>query len=164
MIYSLPIGFLLHGESYVYKIEKVLSYGTFGISYLAKTRVKVSGALGEIETELRVAVKEFFMKDINGRCDSTVTCSSGDLYVDYRRKFAREVTNLNQLDHPNIAKVIELFEVNNTYYYSMEYCEGGSLDALIKQQHGLSEQEALSYFHQIADAVSFMYNNRMLRC
>lgn len=164
MTYSLPIGFLLHGKSYVYKIEKVLGQGTFGITYLAKTRVKVSGALGEIETELMVAVKEFFMKDINGRCDSTVTCSSsnGNLYVDYRHKFASEATNLSQLKHPHIIKVLELFEANNTYYYSMEYCEGGSLDALIQQQHGLSEQEALSYFHQIADAVSFMHNNRML--
>lgn len=38
--------------------------------------MKVSDALGEIETELRVAVKEFFMKDINSCCDSTLTCSN----------------------------------------------------------------------------------------
>lgn len=163
MSYSLPVGFLLHGKSYVYKIEKVLGQGTFGLTYLATTRVKVSGALGEIETDLRVAVKEFFMKDINGRCDSTVTCSSsGDLYADYRRKFAREATNLSQLNHPHIVKVLELFEANNTYYYSMEYCEGGTLDSLIEKQRGLDVHEALSYFRQIADALSFMHENRML--
>lgn len=160
---SLPCGSLLCGKSYVYKIEKVLGQGTFGITYLATTRIKLSGALGEIETELKVAVKEFFMKDINGRSDSMVTCSSsGDLYVDYRRKFAREATNLSQLKHPHIVKVLELFEANNTYYYSMEYCEGGTLDALIERSHGLEVQAALSYFRQIADALSFMHENRML--
>lgn len=160
---SLSVGFLLQGKSYVYKIEKVLGQGTFGITYLARTRVKLSGALGEIETELRVAVKEFFMKDINGRCDSTVTCSSsGDVYADYRHKFAREATNLSQMKHPHIVKVLELFEANNTYYYSMEYCEGGTLDALIERNHGLEVQAALSYFRQIADALSFMHENRML--
>ena len=161
--YSLPLGYSLNGKSYVYMIEKVLGQGTFGITYLATTRVRVSGALGEIETELKVAVKEFFMKDINGRSDSTVTCSSsGDLYADYRRKFAREATNLSQLNHPHIVKVLELFEANNTYYYSMEYCEGGTLDALIEKQCGLDVHEALSYFRQIADAMSFMHDNRML--
>ena len=160
---SLPCGSLLCGKSYVYKIEKVLGQGTFGITYLATTRIKLSGALGEIETELRVAVKEFFMKDINGRSDATVTCSSsGDLYADYRRKFAREATNLSQLKHLHIVKVLELFETNNTYYYSMEYCEGGTLDALIEKQRGLDVQAALSYFRQIADALSFMHENRIL--
>lgn len=160
---SLPCGSLLCGKSYVYKIEKVLGQGTFGITYLATTRIKLSGALGEIETELKVAVKESFMKDINGRSDSMVTCSSsGDLYVDYRRKFAREATNLSQLKHPHIVRVLELFETNNTCYYSMEYCEGVSLDTLIEKQQGLDEQKALTYFRQISDAVSFMHENHML--
>ena len=160
--YSLPVGFLLYGKSYVYKIERVLGQGTFGITYLARTRVKVSGALGEIETDLRVAVKEFFMKDFNTRSDSTVACSSGDVYADYKRKFARETMNLSRMKHPHIVKVLELFERNNTYYYSMEYCGGGSLDELIKKHHGLNVDEAMTYFRQIAGAVSFMHENRML--
>ena len=124
--------------------------------------MKVSGALGEIETDLRVAVKEFFMKDFNTRSDSTVACSSGDVYADYKRKFAREAMNLSRMKHPHIVKVLELFERNNTYYYSMEYCGGGSLDELIKKHHGLNVDEAMTYFRQIAGAVSFMHENRML--
>ncbi len=160
--YSLPVGLLLYGKSYVYKIERVLGQGTFGITYLARTRVKVYGALGEIETDLRVAVKEFFMKDFNTRSDSTVSCSSGDVYADYKRKFAREAMNLSRMKHPHIVKVLELFERNNTYYYSMEYCGGGSLDELIKKHHKLNVDEAMTYFRQIAGAVSFMHENRML--
>ena len=52
----------LRGKAYTYTIQKVLGQGTFGITYLATTQVKVTGALGELETTMQVAIKEFFMK------------------------------------------------------------------------------------------------------
>ena len=120
-----------------YRIEKVLGQGSFGITYLASLEIK--GALGTISSTL-VAVKEFFMKDINGREGSVVTCGNkGGFYEDYKRKFVREAKNLSRLNHPNIIKVMDLFEANNTAYYVMEYIDGGSLDEYIKEQNGLSE-------------------------
>lgn len=163
MSYSLPAGFLLHGKSYVYKIERVLGQGTFGITYLAKTRVKLSGALGEIEVDLRVAVKEFFMKDINDRSGSDVIIgSNSDIYYNYRKDFIREANNLSRLKHPAIVKVLEAFEGNNTAYFAMEYIEGECLDNYIQSENGLSESEALLGIEQIANALLFMHNNRML--
>ena len=50
-----------------YRIEKKLGDGTFGITYLAKTKVTVSGQLGMMDAEVSVAIKEFFMKDLNQR-------------------------------------------------------------------------------------------------
>lgn len=115
---SLQTGFLLKGNSYNYKIERVLGQGSFGITYLAS--VKMEGALGSIDVNIKVAIKEFFMRDINGRSDATVTSGSkSGIYDDYRRKFAREALNLSKLQHPNIIKVIEAFEANNTIYYVM---------------------------------------------
>ena len=129
---------LLRGKSYTYTILKVLGQGTFGITYLATTQIKVHGALGELETTMQVAVKEFFMRDINGREENTVTTGSkGGIYANYKKKFAREAENLSKLKHPHIVKVLEFFEANNTVYYAMEYVEGGSLDNYIKQQNGL---------------------------
>lgn len=160
---SLPAGFLLHGKSYVYKIERVLGQGTFGITYLAKTRVKLSGALGEIEVDLRVAVKEFFMKDINDRSGSEVIIgSNSDIYYNYRKDFIREANNLSRLKHPAIVKVLEAFEGNNTAYFAMEYIEGECLDNYIQSENGLSESEALLGIEQIANALLFMHNNKML--
>ncbi|MBQ2879006.1 MAG: hypothetical protein IJE42_08780, partial [Bacteroidaceae bacterium] len=75
-------GTTLKGSQYTYKIEKVLGQGTFGITYLATTYIKVDGALGSLQTKIQVAIKEFFMRDINGRNENTVTCSNnGGLYV-----------------------------------------------------------------------------------
>ena len=139
---TLTSGTLLQGKSYTYTIQKVLGQGSFGITYLATTKVKIAGALGALETTMQVAIKEFFMRDINGRNENTVTTGSqGGLYANYKKKFAREAENLSKLDHPNIVKVLEYFEANNTIYYAMEYVEGGSLDAYITLKVGLPEAE-----------------------
>ena len=161
--YVLPSGYELEGKSYRYRIEKVLGQGSFGITYLATTRVTVDGSLGKLETTLRVAIKEFFMEDLNGRQGSTVTSSGqSNLYENYKRKFAREAESLSRLNHPHIVKVLELFERNNTFYYAMEYCEGGSLDRKIEQEGGLSECQAKEYLIQIGSALSYMHSHRVL--
>lgn len=154
---------ILYGKSHTYTIERVLGQGSFGITYLAMTQVKVSGALGELETTIQVAIKEFFMRDINGREENTVTCGSrGGVYYDYKKKFSREAENLSKLNHPHIVKVLEYFEANNTVYYAMEYVDGGNLDAYIAQQKGLTEAESIKYAKQIGDALSYMHAHKML--
>ena len=156
-------GTVLRGKKNSYRIDRVLGQGTFGITYLAYTTVTVEGDLGKLQTEIQVAVKEFFMSDINGREGSSVTTGgSGELFDRYRHKFAREASNLAKLKHCGIVKVIETFEANGTSYYAMEYCGGGSLDALIANRGGLPEGDALRYFGQIAEALSYMHSQRML--
>ena len=159
---ELPIGTTLRGASYTYTIERVLGQGTFGITYLATTKVKADGALGALEATLHVAIKEFFMHDLNGRHGAEVTCSSkSGIYEHYRHKFAREAQNLSKLHHANIVRVLESFEANNTAYYAMEFCEGGSLDALIGGD-GLAEGQAVAYAEQIGAALVAMHGERVL--
>ena len=156
-------GTVLRGKKNSYRIDRVLGQGTFGITYLAYTTVTVEGDLGKLQGEMQVAIKEFFMSDINGREGSSVTTGgSGELFDRYRHKFAREASNLAKLKHRGIVKVIETFEANGTSYYAMEYCGGGSLDALIANRGGLPEGDALRYFGQIAEALSYMHSQRML--
>lgn len=160
---TLQSGTTLQGKAYTYTIRKVLGQGTFGITYLATTKVKVAGALGSLETTMQVAIKEFFMRDINGREENTVTTGSqGGVYANYKKKFAREAENLSKLDHPHIVKVLEYFEANNTVYYAMEYVEGGNLDAYITQHNGLPEAECVKYARQIGSALSYMHAHKML--
>ena len=160
---ALQSGTLLQGKSYTYTIQKALGQGSFGITYLAMTQVKVTGALGELETTMQVAIKEFFMKEINGREDNTVTSGSkGGIYDKYKQNFAREAKNLSKLHHPHIIKVLEYFETNNTVYYAMEYVEGGSLDEYIAQKSGLPEAECVKYTKQIGAALSYMHTHKML--
>lgn len=158
---SLKNGTILHGKNYDYKIVKTLGQGTFGITYLAS--VKMTGALGSLDSELLVAVKEFFMRDFNGRNESSVTYSSKDgAFAYYKSKFINEAKNLSNLHNPGIIKVIELFEENQTAYYVMEYVSNGSLDEQIKVKGRLSSEECVSYTLQIAKALDYMHQNKML--
>lgn len=148
----LPQGTTLHGSSCSYTIIKMLGQGTFGITYLAST------SYGE-----SVAVKEFFMREINGRNGSSVTSGNKKGLVDYyRKKFVREAGNLSKLHHPNIISVREAWAENDTVYYSMEYLDGGSLDNLILSEGALTEADALHYTREMATALMFMHNNKML--
>ena len=158
---ALPAGTRLQGHSYAYEIERVLGQGSFGITYRA--RLCLSGELGELASSVTVAVKEFFMKDINGREGTSVTSGSNSgVYSDYKAKFKREAVNLSRMKHPGIVKVLEAFEANNTFYYAMEYIEGGSLDSYIREWGSLPEREALDCVEHIGSALAFMHDHRML--
>lgn len=158
---TLPVGSILHGENYNYKIEKVLGQGSFGITY--KASISLAGSLGRLQSDIPVAIKEFFMRNINIRQGTFVgTGSDSSLYHNYRKDFIREANHISKLSNPHIVKVLEAFEENNTAYFVMEYIDGGSLDSYIQLNDGLNEREALKNVLQISEALSYMHENMML--
>ena len=160
MTQTLGNGTVLQSANNRYTIVRTLGQGSFGITYLAT--MQVEGPLGAIEVE--VAIKEFFMKEINSREGSTVTgggSSRDSLFDRYRQKFRHEAQNLSRMQHPGVVRVVESFEANNTSYIAMEYLGGGSLDNLIGSQ-GLPEEEALRYARGIGEALAYMHGQHML--
>ncbi|WP_251620353.1 SUMF1/EgtB/PvdO family nonheme iron enzyme [Odoribacter lunatus] len=156
----LSVGSVLHGVACQYTIKKVLGQGTFGITYLATTELE--GLLGRLP--VNVALKEFFVKDLNGRSEdgSVREVSSDSIVSRYGKAFQRESLNLSHMRHPGIIRVLESFEANNTYYYAMEYVDGGSLDSYILSKGKLSEKEAVDCINAIGSALSYMHEQKML--
>lgn len=161
--YTLPTGTALRSPSYNYKIKRVLGQGSFGIAYLAEMAYKIQ-IEGEYVTKTKdVALKEFFMRDINGRDGTTVTdTGESRLFSDYKAQFEQEARNLRFMVHPNIIHVHDFFEANATVYYAMEYMPKGSLDDKIAQNGKITENEALRIARQIASAISRMHEYKML--
>ena len=159
---ELKQGTLLQGGKY--KIEATLGQGTFGITYLGTARLTLNGGLGAREIVTKVAIKEFFMREMNvrDRDGKTVEGSSSSVFTNYRHRFRREAENLAKLDHPNIIRVYDVFDENGTTYYSMEYVEGLTLDAYIQQHHPLPEADAVAILGRVCSALSFMHSQRML--
>ena len=159
---ELKQGTLLQGGKY--KIETTLGQGTFGITYLGTARFTIHGGLGAMEVVTKVAIKEFFMREMNVRYrdGKTVEGSSSSVFTNYRHRFRREAENLAKLHHPNIIRVYDVFDENGTTYYSMEYVEGLTLDAYIQQHHPLPEADAVAILGRVCSALSFMHGQRML--
>ena len=147
-----------------YTIVKSLGQGSFGITYLATTKLTMMGKLGQMDTSVNVAIKEFFMSETNSRSKdgSSIEGANGSLFSNYRQKFKKEAENLSKLDHPNIVNVLDVFDENNTTYYVMQYIDGQSLDDYILQQNCIKENEAISILKKIGKAVQYMHSNKML--
>ena len=157
---ALPKGTMLNGK-YSYLIEEPLGQGSFGITYRA--RVILNGEFGSLETQGYVAIKEFFMKDLNGRKEYTLsTGSDSALFCSYLEKFRKEAVNLSNLHHPGIVKVTESFTSNSTSYYVMEYISGGTLDEEIHRVGKFCFEQAYPLIADICDALGYMHEQGML--
>lgn len=156
---ALRPGTVIRGKVYTYQIQKVLGQGGFGITYLAST--SVTGPLGAIKVQ--VALKEFFAKDLDSRGagGAVIERTDGGIASKYAKAFLRESENLSKMKAPGIVNVLEAFRANGTYYYSMEYLSGGSLDDRVKG-NGIPEAEALPLFKKICEAVSFMHGRKTM--
>lgn len=147
-----------------YRIEKVLGQGSFGITYLASYATTIEGALGKMAVDIKVAIKEFFMSEVNQRNEQThgVEGSSSTIFTNYRIKFRKEAQNLASLHHPHIVQVTDVFDENNTTYYVMQYIEGMSLDSFIASKGRVSAEDTILIAAQIGQALSYMHQRHML--
>ena len=133
-----------------YRILSVLGQGGFGITYLAEQTLLDS----------KVAIKEFFMKELCERDESTShvtlgTSSNREMVERCRQKFLKEARTIFKLDHPNIVRIYDVFEENGTAYYVMDYIDGENLkDRLARTKSSMSEAEVNGVLRQILDALS----------
>lgn len=146
----LKVGTILHGT---YKIERYLSSGGFGNTYVA-TNIH----FGDV-----VAVKEFFMKGVSLRDSDNTTVSittpeNADIFEQQKTKFMKEARRLHNLKNEHIVRVHDLFEEFGTVYYVMDFIDGVSLREKLKEQgHPFSEGEALDILRQVLDALAAVH-------
>ena len=136
-----------------YRILSVLGQGGFGITYLAEQSL-----LGR-----KVAIKEFYMKELCNRDADTSQVTVGsvgsrELVDRFRQKFIKEARNIASLEHKHIVPIIDVFEENGTAYYVMKYFSGGSLSF----NSAIPEDVALRYINQLASALRFIHQKRMM--
>lgn len=159
---SLPVGFQLKGNERTYTIAETLGYGGFGITYRAKSEVKVGG----IRMKVDFALKEFFMRDDCEReANASIVYSNParDRVESSRKDFINEALRLKKIgfSHPNIVGFDEVFEANNTAYYVMEYLRGQSLGDYVKERGLLTEDETVRLMQPVMEAVELLHRNRI---
>lgn len=161
---TLPIGTILKGGQYPYRIEEVLGQGGYGITYKVSARVKS----GNIPVTVFFAIKENFVAKYCSRMMDGVTMTYPENYEEEAQRdlndFVAEGRRLEQLckGHKNIVNVNETFYANNTAYYTMEYINGGDLCKMVKQNGRISEHKALNLIVPIIDAVGYVHEQHVM--
>ena len=139
-----------------YRIIEKLGQGGFGITYLAENTLLLG----------KVAIKEFFFKEYCDRDDSTSrvtipTSGNREIVERFKQKFIKEARTIFRLNHPNIVRILDVFEENGTAYYVMDYIEGESLGDMVKRRGAIPEAEALGYVKDAASALEYIHSKNI---
>ncbi len=142
-VHALPKGVRLNQ----YELMNTLGAGGFGITYQAR----------DTSLDTMVAIKEYMPGDLAVRQENSVvtaksTTSKGDFDWGLSR-FLEEARVLAKFRHPNIVRVNQIFEANNTAYLVMEYAKGESLGDLLRRQATLSAQRTKEILFPILDGL-----------
>jgi serine/threonine protein kinase len=145
---ALPTGYRLHW----YVLERVLGQGGFGITHLAH----------DTNLDRRVAIKEYLPIDFaRRRSDATVrprTEALNERYAWGLERFLMEARTLARFDHPNIVRVVSVFEANNTAYMVMRFEEGENLAALLERHGTLPERQLLGCLLPILEGLQLVHD------
>lgn len=152
----LPVGYQL-GE---YTIRSVLGHGGFGITYLAHDN----------NLNSLVAIKEYFPESYAERDGNSIIHprpggdgSDAEIYQWGLQEFLKEAQALARFKHNHIVRVLRYLEANGTAYMTMEYEEGESLSAYIRNHGGfLSEPDLLRVFLPILTGLQAVHEAGML--
>ena len=144
---------LQHGK---YRIISTLGQGGFGITYLAENTM-LKG---------KVAIKEFFYKeycdrDADTRHVTVPTLGNREIVERFKQKFIKEARTIFSLNHPNIVRIHDVFEENDTAYYVMDYIEGESLSEMVADRRYIPEAEALAYICDVAQALTYIHSKNV---
>lgn len=145
--HALPIGYQVHW----YTIDQVLGQGGFGITYLAHDN----------NLDQRVAIKEYFPGEFVGRDANglihPISPEHADTYQWGLDRFITEARTLAKFDHPNIVRVMAVFEENQGAYMVMRYEEGDTLFDRFVANSILSETELRNILMPIIDGLSIVH-------
>ena len=149
-----------------FEIEEVLGVGGFGVTYLA--RDTVNGR--------RVAIKTYLLLDRTRGRHETIPVPyvrlaepGGDTRLlgaaEYRRglsQFREEARALERLSHPNVVRVLGVFDVRNTACLVMEYVEGRSLAEELVAEGPLPEARVRAILAGLMDGLSAVHSAGLL--
>ncbi|WP_327357514.1 protein kinase domain-containing protein [Streptomyces sp. NBC_01304] len=83
--------------------------------------------------------------------------------ADARARFLREAELTGALRHPNIATLYDSGFADGTFYFTTEYCTGGSLDRLLQRRRGrLAEGEAVRIAVQVLEGLEHAHGQSVV--
>ncbi len=135
----------------VYRIERRLGSGGFGLTYLARDQY----------LDRLVALKEYMPLGMSHRRDDGGVCALGPAHKENfsqgLERFLTEARLLGRVDHPNVARVLSAFERNGTGYMAMSYESGNTLDTRIRRRRKMNESSLRQLALGLLDALDAIH-------
>lgn len=88
-----------------------------------------------------------------------LTLNRQSLDDDEENSLQLEVEILSEVDHPNVVKLIEIYDEGAVLFLVMELMSGGELFDRIVEKEAYSEKEAASTIKPIVDAIRYCHDN-----
>ena len=79
-----------------------------------------------------------------------------------RVRFLREARAAARLRHSNVASVLHLGRIGNSYFYAMEFVEGETLECLIRRSSRLEVKLALEIAMQVAAGLAAVHKQKLV--
>ncbi|QEG21619.1 serine/threonine-protein kinase [Mariniblastus fucicola] len=81
--------------------------------------------------------------------------------VKFALRFTREARTLAKLNHPNIVSVFEFGNVDDIYYFLMEYVDGSTLRDVVRAGQ-LAPEHALTIVPHLCDALQYAHDQAVV--
>ncbi len=120
-----------------YRIVRLLGQGGMGSVYRA----------WDLRLKVPIALKELLPQP--GLDEETLTA--------LREQFEQEAGVLARLNHPNLVRVTDFFEVADKAYLIMDFVEGRSLADAMIQEGAQSETKVLGWARQLLEALDYCH-------
>ncbi len=139
-------------------IMDVVGIGGFGIIYRAE----------DTTMKKTVAIKEFFPTSLVTRFFGAkeVRLYNEKEKAEFQKgvaRFLEEADNVSKINHPNIVKIYDFFEENNTAYMVMEYLKGITLKEMLKSSDGfLHPNLARDIVISVAEGLEAIHRNKII--
>ena len=123
-----------------YVIKEVIAKGGYGYIYLAECLLK----------KKKYAIKEM------------LDCSDEDLNIEESiKQFRFEAEILAELNHPQLPKIEDYFEYDNTYFLVMEYIIGNNLYYIVERNLSfLSEEQLLEWSYDLCEVMDYLHSQK----
>src|SRR6202011_5554578 len=102
--------------------------------------------------------------DVDLRCSVTLKVISEKYLGDEsaRLRFLREARAAASVRHPNVASVLHLGRTGRSYFYTMEFVEGETLEHLIRRSGRVEVKSALEITTQVAAGLAAVHEQNLV--
>ena len=123
-----------------YKYGRLIGQGAFG-----KVNLGLNVLTGRV-----VAIKSFNKKNLDSPNN------------EHMKKIIYETNLMRKLNHPNITKILEMFEDEKYILIIMEYINGGNLFSFVKKRRKLTEKISKFLFRQIILGIKHIHSQNIV--